>query len=179
MKPVPPPSGDTGSWMKPPAPLSVKTTPKTAVYGQQRCQRFQSEARKRQQRCQRLHPREKKHQQRRHQFHPRIGRFQQWHCGLQMTPPIQQRWCQRLPPREKMNQRHHQFHPRARKPDKVSEDSTHRDGSTRSEGVECSRSGAHLTPASIVVSLEAKSHSLRPGQYRGQTTIPVGGDLAI
>ena len=97
MKPVPPPSGDTGSWMKPPAPLSVKTSPKTAVYGQQRCHRFQSEARKHQQRCQRLYPRDKKHQQ-----------------------------------------RHHQFHPSARKPDKVSEDSTHRDGSTRSEGVECS-----------------------------------------
>lgn len=97
MKPVPPPSGDTGSWMKPPAPLSVKTSPKTAVYGQQRCHRFQSEARKHQQRCQRLYPRDKKHQQ-----------------------------------------RHHEFHPSARKPDKVSEDSTHRDGSTRSEGVECS-----------------------------------------
>lgn len=68
-------------------------------------------------------------------------------------------------------------HHRARKPDKVSENSTHRDKSTQSEGVECSRSGAHLTPTSIVVNSEATSHSLRRGQYQGPTTIPVGGGL--
>ena len=39
------------------------------------------------------------------------------------------------------------------------------------------RSGAHLTPTSIVVNSEAKSHSLRLGQYQNPTTIPVGGGL--
>ena len=178
MKPVPPPSGDRGSWMKPPAPLSVKNAPKTAVYDQQRCQRFQSEARKHRQRCQRFQSEVRQHHQRCHQFHHSMGKCQQWHSNLQMASPIQQRWCQRLHPGVRQHhQRCQRLHPRARKPNKVSEDSTHRNESTRSEGAECSRSGAHLTPTSIVVNSEAKSHSLRPGQYRDPTAIPIGGGL--
>ena len=87
MKPVPPPSGDTGCWMKPPAPLLAKNAPKTAVYDQQRCQRLQSKVRKHRQRCQRLHPREKKHQQRCHQFHHNVGEYQQFTAAFRLHHP--------------------------------------------------------------------------------------------
>ena len=193
MKPVPPPSGDTGCWMKPPAPLSAKNAPKTAVYDQQRCQRLQSKGKSTDKGANGCTPERRSTNKGATSFtttwvsissslrpsdsitHPATKVptvAPQREKALPKVPTV-------APRREKHQQRCHQFHHRARKPDKVSEDSTHRDESTRSEGVECSRSGAYLTPTSIVMNLEAKSHSLCPGQCRGPTTMPVGGGLAM